>query len=160
METTLTVIGSLIALAGGVLGYPLADMIDDFQEWSINHDLSTARKMIDKYEAKLEKATEDATFTDNYYLTGSLYGLFAAQRINASAYNALHQATRRSHGLQEYSLERHSGIIDWERTQSSYNEIKASIAYRRANFETRNTKPLSLILVVTGSLLAIAGALA
>ena len=159
METTLTVIGGLMSLAGGVLGYPLAEMIYDFQRWSIENDLSNARKMIDKYEAKLQDATEGKSFTNNYYLTGSLYGLFAAQRINASAYNAIHQAHRRSHGLKEYSLELHPGIIDWDRTQTSYNEIKAAIVFRRENYEDRNTKPLSLILVVTGSLLAIVGAL-
>jgi hypothetical protein len=160
METALTVVGGLLSLAGGILGYPLAEMIDDFQEWSIKNDLATARKMIDRYESKLVKATDDKTFTDNYYLTGSLYGLFAAQRITASAYNALHQANRRTHGLTEYSLERHEGVIDWDRTQASYNEIRAAIAYKRANYETKNTKPLSLVLVVVGSLLAIVGALA
>ncbi|QKJ91575.1 hypothetical protein [Agrobacterium pusense] len=159
METALTVIGSLMSLAGGVLGYPLAEMIYDFQHWSIKNDLSNARKMIDKYEAKLEDATEGKSFTNNYYLTGNLYGLFTTQRINASAYNAIHQA-HRSYGLKEYSLERHPGIIDWDRTQASYSEIKAAIVFRRENYEDRNTKPLSLILVVTGSLLAIAGAFA
>jgi hypothetical protein len=160
METTLTVLGGLMSLAGGVLGYPLADMLNDFQGWSIDNDQSTFFKAIEKHEMKLERATQGKTFTDNYYLMGSLFGLFAAQRVNASAYNKLHQAKRRSNGLAEYSLEKHPGIIDRARTQISCDEIRVAIKDRRENFEKRNTKPLSLILVVVGSLMAICGALA
>lgn len=159
METTLTVIGGIIALAGGVLGYPLLEMIEDFQRWSIDNDESTILKSIDQYEAKLDRAMQGKTFTDNYYLTGSLFGLFAAQKVTASAYNKLHQANRRSHGLADYSLEEHPGIIDRARTQISFNEIRIAIRDRKENFEGRNTKPLSLALVVVGSLMAIGGAL-
>ncbi len=57
METALAVIGGLISLAGGILSYPLAEMVGDFQERAIKNDLATARKMIDQYESKLPRPT-------------------------------------------------------------------------------------------------------
>ncbi|WP_333631531.1 hypothetical protein [Agrobacterium cavarae] len=159
METALIVVGSLISLAGGVLSYPLAEMIDDFQGWSTDHDQSTILKAIETYEMKLEKAMKGDTLLGNLHLTGSLFGLFAVQKINASAYNRLHQANRRRHGLVEYSLEAHPGIIDRSRVLISFDEIRAAIKERKENFEKRNTRVLSLALVVVGSLMTLGAAL-
>lgn len=115
--------------------------------------------MIEKSERQFDKHVYGYNLKGGYHMISALYGVFAAQRVNAALYDKLHQAQRRSFGLPERSLQEYQGILSRDRVIASFYDIHNAILQRRAHNEQRDLKVFTFWLLVGAFLTGTAAAL-
>lgn len=160
MQAFLNIAAACFGLASGAIClYNWFDLINHIQLRRNELDRVAALKMIDKAEAHFEKHLNKPGGVGNYHMVSALYGVFFSQRLSALAYDRLHQATRRSHGLEDFSLQEYDGVLSKQRVAESYSHIASAIIWRQSNFEQRDLRPLSLKLLFAAFVTAIAATL-
>lgn len=135
------------------------DVLTKFQLKRNILDLNRALRIIDKTEQQFENHFDGKQIKDNYSLVGALYGAFTVQRVNISLYDKMHQALRRSHNLQDYTLQEFEGILSRNKVTDSFSEIHDAILKRQENNEQRDLRMFTFWLLLGAFVTGTAAAL-
>lgn len=158
---------AFFAILSGTFGFVAAisllfnwfDLITKFQLKRNVADRDAAFKIIDKSEQQFQKHFDGKKIKGNFYLIGALYGIFTVQRVNATLYDKMHQALRRSFDLHEYSLQEHEGLLSRSRVNQSFYDIHYAILKRHDNNEQRDLRIftfwMTLAAFIAGTLAAV-----
>ncbi|ADY64739.1 hypothetical protein G6M14_09030 [Agrobacterium tumefaciens] len=138
-----------------ILLFDWLDLLTKFQLKRNVADRDAALKIIAKAENQFRKRFEGKEIRGNFTLIGALYGLFAAQRLNASLFDKMHQAFRRSLDLPEFSLQETEGLLDRGRVIKSFYDTHNAILRRRDEHEQRDLRIVALWLMIATLMTAI-----
>ncbi|XOK13295.1 hypothetical protein ACI6PO_15785 [Agrobacterium tumefaciens] len=158
---------TVFAISSAMLGFFAAlvllfDWLDLLTKLQLKRnvaDREAALKIIAKAENQFQKRFEGKEIKGNYTLIGTLHGLFAAQRLNASLCDKMHQAFRRSLDLPEFSLQETEGLLDRGRVIKSFYDTHNAILRRRDEHEQRDLRSVAFWLMVATMMAAVASAL-
>lgn len=149
MQTLLTITsGTLGFLSAIVMMFNWLDVLTKFQLKRNVLDWKHALRIIEKSERRFQSHFDGKQIKDNYSLIGALYGIFTVERVSISFYDKMHQVQRRSHNLQEYSLQEFEGVLSRVRVTESFREIQNAILRRRENNEQRDLRMFTFWLLL------------